>query len=197
MRKSTRIAATVASAGLIAAAMAAPASAARPDWSKKSDATIVETAIALSSQKDSPAGKFDEVPGDFDILIRALLATEVVDIFNGTDYTVFAPTDQAFINTAEKLSGEKDLSEEEAFGVFAGLGLGAVGDVLAYHVTDGVRNSKSVTSAKQVTMLDGGTITARAGFVDAAKSDAEFVKGFINVRVSDGMIHVIDNVLLP
>ena len=47
--------------------------------------------------------------------------------------------------------------------------------VLAYHVTEGVRNSKSVTSAKQVTMLGGGTITARGGFVDAANSDANFV----------------------
>ncbi len=49
MRTSTRIAATVASAGLIAAAMAAPASAQGRDWSKKSDASIVETAIALAT----------------------------------------------------------------------------------------------------------------------------------------------------
>jgi uncharacterized surface protein with fasciclin (FAS1) repeats len=192
MRTSTRIAATVASAGLIAAAMAAPASAARPDWSKKSDSSIVETAIALSSLEG-----LDTDPGDFDILIKALLETKVVDIFNGTDYTVFAPTDQAFIVTADTLSEDKIVSEEDAWKFYEGLGLTAVAQVLAYHVTEGVRNSKSVTSTKQVTMLDGGTITARDGFVEAAKSDAKFVKGLINVRVSDGMIHVIDNVLLP
>jgi uncharacterized surface protein with fasciclin (FAS1) repeats len=197
MRNSTRIAATVASAGLIAAAMAAPASAARPDWSKKSDMSIVETAIALSTQGDREAGVFDEVHSDFDILIRALLVTEVADIFNGKNYTVFAPTDQAFIDTAEELSGQQGLSEGEAFGVVAGLGLPTVEAVLGYHVTKGVRNSNSVTGAKKVTMLDGGTITARSGSVVAAKSEADFVTGFINVRVSDGMIHVIDNVLLP
>ena len=178
--------------------MAAPASAARPDWSKKSDMSIVETAIALSGPpgtREKPA--FDDNSNDFDILIEALLVTEVVDIFDGTDYTVFAPTDQAFIDTAEALSKTEDLSEGEAFGVIAGLGIPAVKAVLAYHVTEGVRNSRSVTRAKQITMLNGGTITARDGFVDAAKSNADFVDGLVNVRVSDGMIHVIDNVLLP
>ena len=59
MRKSAGIAA-LAAAGLMAAGMAAPASAAKPDWAKKSDASIVETAIALSTQEDRPAGVFDE-----------------------------------------------------------------------------------------------------------------------------------------
>jgi uncharacterized surface protein with fasciclin (FAS1) repeats len=189
MRTSTRIAATVASAGLIAAAMAAPASAARPDWSKKSDKSIVETAIALSGAP----GSFDMNNEDFDILIQALVATGLVSAFDGTDYTVFAPTDGAFRATF----GDADDTEPEILGkvVAAAGGLGGAADVLLYHVTDGVRNSKSVTQAKKITMLNGDTISARGGMIQAGKNKVGFVG--TDIRVSDGMIHVIDGVLLP
>jgi uncharacterized surface protein with fasciclin (FAS1) repeats len=190
MRKSTRIAATVASAGLIAAAMAAPASAARPDWSKQSDKSIVETAIALSSLEG-----FDDNDGDFDILIQALLATGVVSIFDGTDYTVFAPTDKAFIAT---LGIDPDAADAEKMAFDAAveaLGVAGVTNVLAYHVTDGVRNSKSVTQAKKITMLNKDTISARGGMIQAGSNKAGFEA--TDIRVSDGMIHVIDRVLLP
>ena len=179
---------TLAIAMALFAALAVPASA-RPAWSEKSSASIVETAVALSTQPGSPAGEFDDTPGDFDILVAALGATGVVALFDGTSYTVFAPTDQAFMDFA----GTDD--EAAAFAAVAALGLETVSDVLAYHVTDGVRNSASVTSAAMVTMLDGNTITARGGFMDAIGSDAAFVA--TDVRVADGMIHVIDSVLLP
>ncbi|MEX2424208.1 MAG: fasciclin domain-containing protein [Acidimicrobiia bacterium] len=161
---------TLAIAMALFAALAVPASA-RPAWSEKSNDSIVETAIALSTQASSPAGEFDDTAGDFDILIQALVATGVVDLFDGTDYTVFAPTDQAFMD----LTGTDN--EADAFSAVTGLGLGldTVSAVLAYHVTDGVRNSMSVTRAAKVTMLDGNTITARGGFVDAIGSDAGFV----------------------
>ena len=185
MRTTTRIAAVVASAGLAAAAVAAPASAAKPDWAKKSSDSIVETAIGISS-----LGGFDDNHADFDILIQALLATGVVGIFDGTDYTVFAPTDQAFMDTLG--AG----TEEEAFNAaVAALGMDGVSNVLAYHVTDGVRNSRSVTKAKKITMLNGGTISARGGMVKAGSTTAGFEA--TDIRVSDGMIHVIDTVLLP
>jgi uncharacterized surface protein with fasciclin (FAS1) repeats len=183
MRKSTRIAATVASAGLIAAAMAAPASAARPDWSKSTGKSIVE----IASTNDS-----------FNVLTTALVASGAVALFDGTDYTVFAPTDAAFEDAFG--AGESVLIDMlvENDGALAK----SLVPVLAYHVTEGVRNSKSVTSAKKVTMLSGGTITARGGFVDAANSDADFVVGsdgkpMIDIRATDGIIHVIDAVLLP
>jgi uncharacterized surface protein with fasciclin (FAS1) repeats len=182
---------TLALATALFAALAVPASA-RPAWSEKSDATIVETAIALSGGE--AAGQFDNNPNDFDILINALLATGAIGLFDGTDYTVFAPTDGAFIALAQAFDPSV-VTEEQAFGVIAGLGLDTIVDVLLYHVTDGVRNSMSVTRAAKVTMLDGNTITARAGFVDAIGSDAGFVA--TDVRVADGMIHVIDTVLLP
>ena len=186
MRTITRIAAVTAAAGLAAAAVAAPASAAKPKWAEKSSLSIVETAIAISSDKG-----LDDKSGDFDILIKALVDTGAVGLLlNDTDYTVFAPNDQAFMDT---LGVE---TEQAAFDKAVDLlGVDGVVNVLKYHLTEGVRNSKSVTSAKRITMVNGGTITARGGFVDAGSTDAEFLA--TDIRVSDGVIHVIDTVLLP
>ena len=157
--------------------MAAPATA-KPAWTEKTGKSIVE----IASTNDN-----------FNVLTTALVASGAVALFDGTDYTVFAPTDAAF-ETAFGASESALIDLLEADG-------GAVAKtlvpVLAYHVTEGVRNSKSVTSAKQITMLSGGTITARGGFVDAAESDANFVPGSTNIRATDGMIHVIDTVLMP
>ncbi len=184
---------TLAMATAMFAALAVPASA-RPAWSEKSSATIVETAIALSGGEE--AGVFDNNPDDFDILIQALIATGAIDLFDGTNYTVFAPTDQAFLDLASVLAGTTVSDEEEAFGIIVGaVGADGVLAVLAYHLAEGVRNSASVTRASQIKMLDGNTLTARGGFVQAANSSANFVA--TDVRVVDGMIHVIDAVLLP
>jgi uncharacterized surface protein with fasciclin (FAS1) repeats len=186
-----------AAASLVIGATALPASAAKPDWANKSDATIVETAVALSGTP----GEFDTNGGDFDILVSAVLATQYnTSTLNGMDdYTVFAPTDAAFVALADALdNGMSDGSistEADAFDAVVSLGVPTVEAVLDYHVTDGVRNSKSVTNAKKITMLDGNTISARGGSVDAIGSDAGFVA--TDIRVADGMIHVVDTVLLP
>lgn len=173
-------------------ALAAPASA-RPAWSEKSSDSIVDTAIALSGGAE--AGVFDDNAADFDILINALIATGAVGLFDGTDYTVFAPTDQAFLDLASVLGTVTD-DEEVAFNAIVGaVGADGVLDVLAYHLTDGVRNSVSVTKAAKVTMIDGNTINARSGSIEAIGSNAGFF--LTDVRVSDGIIHVIDMVLLP
>jgi uncharacterized surface protein with fasciclin (FAS1) repeats len=67
--------------------------------------------------------------------------------------------------------------------------------VLAYHVTPDVRNSRSVTRAKTITMLDGNTISFEGGLIIATNSEAGLLD--IDNRLSDGMVHVIDTVLLP
>lgn len=163
-----------------------PASAKKPKWAEKSDQTIVEFAIGASGIPFD----FDDNGQDFDILVAALLATGVVGIFDGTDYTVFAPNDQAFYD----LTGTDN--DTDAFNAVVGLlGVDGVAAVLAYHVTEGVRNSRSVTRAKQITMLDGNTITARSGLIEANQSTSGFVD--IDNRLADGMAHIIDTVLLP
>jgi uncharacterized surface protein with fasciclin (FAS1) repeats len=178
--------------------LALPAGAKQPWSGPAGDATVVGTAVALSGMPNT----FDDNAGDFDILVAAVLATGVdTSVLNGMDdYTVFAPTDQAFVDLAKALDKDGSVVDEaSAFAEIAGLGLPTVQAVLAYHVTEGVRNSKSVTSAKSIVMLDGNRITARSGSIEAIGSTADLVdpEDLANVRVADGMIHVIDTVLLP
>jgi uncharacterized surface protein with fasciclin (FAS1) repeats len=180
--------ATAAVATLAISALSTPASAAKPKWAEKSDATIVEFAVGASGTP----GDFDANGEDFDILVAALIATGVVGIFDGTDYTVFAPTDQAFYD----LTGADN--DTDAFNaVVSLLGVTGVADVLAYHVAEGVRNSRSVIGARQITMLDGNSISydSGSGLIIANQSAAGLVN--IDNRLADGMAHIIDTVLLP
>jgi uncharacterized surface protein with fasciclin (FAS1) repeats len=174
-------------AGLFAATLAAaPAFAEKPKFAQKGDATIVEFAIAASGDPFD----FDSNGEDFDILVAALIATGTVGIFDGTDYTVFAPNDQAFYDLTNTDN------DTDAFNAVVGmLGVDGVAAVLAYHVTDGVRNSRTVTRATQVEMLDGNTISYENGLIVANNSAAAPVD--LDNRLADGMVHVIDTVLLP
>lgn len=193
----TKTIASVAALGLLAAA--GPAAADRPNWADKIDATITEVAVVVSGG----LGAYDDNGGDFDILVTAVVATGYIgDPLGADDYTVFAPVDQAFIDVAEVLGGplsDENMNgsiEDEAVGVLVdALGVPGIRAVLDYHLTEGVRNSRSVTRAQQVEMLDGNTITAQGGFVDAIGSDAGFLA--VDIRLNDGMLHIINAVLLP
>ena len=179
----------IAAAAFVALALTTlspPAFAEKPKWAQKSDSTIVEFAIGASGTPN----ELDADGGDFDILVAALLATGVVGIFDGTNYTVFAPNDQAFYDLTDT---ENDT---DAFNAVVGLlGVDGVADVLAYHVTYGVRNSRSVVSAKRISMYDGNTINYDDGLIIANQSAAGLAD--TDNRLSDGMVHVIDAVLLP
>ena len=163
----------------------------RPKFSIKNDATIDAYAIEVSSLDG-----VDDNGDDFDILIAALQSTGVIAAFDGTaDYTVFAPNDDAFIALAEELAGP-GLDEASAAGALLALGNDYITSVLQYHVAEGVRNSRSVTRAKAVkTLLEGETLSVDGGVVFAAETDAALLN--IDNRFSDGMIHVIDFVLIP
>lgn len=176
---------------LLVVAMAAPASA-KKDWSGPGNGmTTVETALAVSGG----AYAYDSNGNDFDILVGALLATGTVGIFDGTEYTVFAPVDQAFLDLADALGLEYE-GEEGALNAIAGaVGLDGVSAVLAYHVTQDWRPSPSVVKAAKIMMLDGNYVSAKNGPLEAIGSTAGFVA--TDIKTNDGGIHIIDTVLLP
>jgi len=157
-----------------------------PKWTDKSESTIVEFAVGASGEPFD----FDNNGDDFDILVAALIATGTIELFDGSDFTVLAPNDQAFYtltnteNDNDAFNAVVDLLDEEG-----------VAAVLAYHVTEGVRNSRSVTRAKKITMLDGNTINFESGLIIANQSEAGLTN--IDNRLADGMVHVIDTVLVP
>ena len=124
---------------------------------------------------------------DFSILVAALDAAGLVETFDGRrHFTVFAPTNDAFV----ALLGDLGLTAEE---LLADTDL--LTAVLQFHVTRGDRNSTSVLAAGQVRMLNGQfaytSVQGGAPFIENAQITGP------DIRASNGIIHVIDAVLLP
>jgi uncharacterized surface protein with fasciclin (FAS1) repeats len=132
------------------------------------------------------------VGGGFDILAAAVGATGLVEVLNGRQhYTVFAPTDAAFY----AVCGSWDPATCVGNLVTALDGEANVRNVLLYHVTRGDRNATSVIASGQLQMLYGGTahisVSGGYAYIDQAKIISP------NIRARNGMVHVIDQVILP
>jgi uncharacterized surface protein with fasciclin (FAS1) repeats len=133
MRTTFKRAAAFGAAALLGAAIIAPT------------AQAAEGETSLASVLKVGQSKFDKDFADFDILTRAaetVLAAKpnsnVKLLADGSvALTVFAPTDQAFMNLASALTGEKIKTEAAAFKAVAGLGVDTVEQVLLYHVVPG------------------------------------------------------------
>lgn len=128
---------------------------------------IVETAVAA---------------GQFKTLATALQAAGLVDTLKGKGpFTVFAPTDAAF---AKIPKAQLDALLADKAKLTA---------VLTYHVVPGKVMAKDVKAGKVKTVQGGELTIATAGgvTVDGAKVTAT------DVTASNGVIHVIDSVVLP
>jgi uncharacterized surface protein with fasciclin (FAS1) repeats len=135
--------------------------------------------------------------GEFDVLQAAVIEAGLAGALSSTDdqYTVFAPTDAAFVSTFRALLGNGTLTESDviafinAGGVDTAFGQGALANILLYHVTNGRRTSTSVTHAPGYTMLNGERLS-RAQLLDAGIVA-------VDISASNGVIHEINSVLLP
>ena len=135
---------------------------------------------------------------DHTTLVAAVKAAGLVDTLSGPGpFTVFAPTNAAF---ARLPAGTVDtLLRPENKSALAG--------VLTYHVVSGsVTSSQLVQMIKAgggiatLTTVNGGTLTAKqmGNHIMLTDSKGGMSKVTIaNVKQSNGMIHVIDGVLLP
>jgi uncharacterized surface protein with fasciclin (FAS1) repeats len=116
---------------------------------------------------------------------------------SGVQLTLFAPDDAAFEKVADEL-GFANVGDLAGFLVANDL----LDDVLLYHVTEGRRFSNSVVPPRQprpISTLLGADITSLVGGMlmdaSAATSDAKITGA--NISASNGVVHVIDNVLVP
>jgi uncharacterized surface protein with fasciclin (FAS1) repeats len=133
--------------------------------------------------------------------VDAELETGLVDLFlNGTDqYTVFAPTDEAFEDLYGLLSAVLETEIDEISDVPAQVVL----DVLLYHVVEGRRASNSVVPKKgmrTMTSLVGETFSVRMDLsiedgLTGIRDDASIATP--NISASNGIIHVINGVIVP
>ena len=135
MRTSIKRVAALGAAAVLGATALAAAPAANAAEGETSIASVLKVGQA----------KFDRDFTDFDIVTKAAEAvlaakpdSAVKVLADGSvALTVFAPTDQAFINLASALSGSKVKTEAGAFKAVAGLGIDTVEQVLLYHVVPG------------------------------------------------------------
>lgn len=124
--------------------------------------------------------------GSFETLVTAVKAAGLVETLRGEGpFTVFAPTDDAFAKlpagTVEELVKPENRAKLQA--------------ILKYHVVPGRLMAKDVVSSKYLTTVQGQQIRVSlkdgSAYVDAAK----VVK--TDIATSNGIIHVIDAVILP
>ncbi|MCU0667425.1 MAG: fasciclin domain-containing protein [Patescibacteria group bacterium] len=122
--------------------------------------------------------------GEFDVLQAAVIKAGLVDALNGTtQYTVFAPTDAAFIKLL------KASSEADAISKVNSLDNAFLTDLLLFHVTEGRLGVLSVLTKPSYPMLNGDKLTRfqvlKAGLIK------------VNINASNGVVHVVKNVLIP
>lgn len=140
------------------------------DKKKDKKADIVDTAVAA---------------GSFDTLVAAVKAADLVETLKGDGpFTVFAPTDEAFSALPEG-TVENLLKPENK---------GTLTAVLTYHVVPAKVMAKDVKPMEAPT-VNGQTATIEVKDGKVMIEGANVVK--TDVAASNGVIHVIDKVILP
>jgi uncharacterized surface protein with fasciclin (FAS1) repeats len=126
---------------------------------------------------------------EFSILVAAVQKANLVDVLaKGGPYTVFAPTNAAF----------EALLEELPFNSLDEIPVDVLTKVLLYHVVDGRVFSSDLTSGDVKTL--NGTFNVNVNtlkITDFQKRESGLIPSLLDVQASNGVVHVIDRVLLP
>jgi uncharacterized surface protein with fasciclin (FAS1) repeats len=154
----------------VAAALAV-ATVAAPHAVRAQNATVVETAVAA---------------GSFKTLAKAIEAADLVTTLNGSGpFTVFAPTDDAFAKlpagTVDNLLKPENKEKLRR--------------LLTSHVVAGKVMAADVVKLESVKTASGDTVAIRAQNGMVRVSEARVTK--TDIHASNGVIHVIDTVILP
>ncbi|MBM3741066.1 MAG: fasciclin domain-containing protein [Acidobacteria bacterium] len=126
------------------------------------------------------------VAAQFNTLVAAVKAADLVDTLKGRGpFTVFAPTDAAFAKlsagTLESLLKPENKAKLQA--------------ILTYHVVPGQVMAKDVMKLSTAKTVEGRSIAIRTVNGSVMINEATVTK--TDVSTSNGVIHVIDTVLLP
>lgn len=99
-------------------------------------------------------------------------------------YTVFAPTDAAFAPVLP---------------VVAGCSADQLRDIVLYHVTRGARDSGDVVGSSKIRMLNGdfAAVSVTTDPLNVSVGGADLNLGALDIRTSNGIVHVTDEVLVP
>lgn len=165
---------------LLAVALAFGAFAAPPAQAAQTSGTIVDVALAANAQT-----------GEFSILVAALQAAnqDVIGRLSNPEreFTVFAPTDAAFTALLAELGVTADqlLSDKPT-----------LSRVLRYHIARGELEAAEVLASERIGTVQGGRLWQSGGVLtDANGRTSNIIQ--TDIQASNGVIHVIDTVLLP
>jgi uncharacterized surface protein with fasciclin (FAS1) repeats len=168
------------------------------DQAATSDEGMSDEATPTESDDMSGAAGDDIVDtavgaGDFETLVAAVQAAGLEETLRGEGpFTVFAPSDAAFqalpAGTVDTLLADPQ---------------GDLTDILTYHVVEGEVLAEDVVGldGQEVTTVNGATFTVDAGddgsvtLRDATGNDVGVTQ--TDIETSNGVIHVIDTVLIP
>jgi uncharacterized surface protein with fasciclin (FAS1) repeats len=132
-------------------------------------ANIVDTAVSA---------------GSFNTLVAAIKAAKLVDTLKGVGpFTVFAPTDEAF---AKLPKGTLDTLLKD---------IPQLKKILTYHVVSGKVMASDVVKLKSATTVEGSDVK-----IDASNGSVKVNNATVatpDVAADNGVIHIIDTVLLP
>jgi uncharacterized surface protein with fasciclin (FAS1) repeats len=138
------------------------------------DKTVVETAQAIA---------------DFSILVEAVVAANLATTLSGPGpFTVFAPTNAAFADLLAELGVTKAQLLADTTLLTA---------VLTYHVIPGLALVADITPGMQPATVQGETFDISAALVMTDQRARTANIATTDVLASNGVIHVIDRVILP
>lgn len=164
------------------------------DWIRtygKGQGTFTERSVPPKSTEAKPAGLMPLIEtavadGRFTIFKQALDAAKLTPFFQWENQlTVFAPTDEAFQKLPEGVL-EDLLRPENKEKLIA---------ILSHHVVVGSAGLPDALGLGKVTTIEGSPLEVR--FSEGRVRVNEAILLNANIECSDGVIHVVDTVLLP
>ena len=170
----------------------------------KTDLSIAEIVTSFASAPNEEDREFTLLLAAINYIAATNPTSDLIaGLFDKDQYTVFAPTDEAFVNLVLAVAPSLDEEILEKDGPFAAiddfLGPGTVETVVKYHVTEGRRAANSVVprnGPRTIETLAGQTFYVSSDkMITAVGNTAMIVDP--NVSASNGIIHVIDAVILP
>jgi uncharacterized surface protein with fasciclin (FAS1) repeats len=163
-----------------AAYAATPVKMAQTDRMMKSPAMMKKTPAKTGSIVDVASSL-----SDFSTLVAAVKAAGLVDTLSGPGpFTVFAPTNAAFAKLPKGTVETLLKPENKAM----------LTKILTYHVVSGKVLSTSIRPGA-VKTVEGSTVSLKLMGKSVTVNDAKVVKA--DVPASNGIIHVIDTVIMP
>ena len=171
------------------AAEATAAPAAEATVEAAAEATATETAVEeAATEPSAPTADIVDTAvgaGTFGTLVAAVQAAGLVDTLKGEGpFTVFAPTDEAFAalpaGTLEQLLADPQ---------------GQLSQILLYHVVPGTVMAAAVEDGMEAATVQGSPVKFMVADGKVMINEATVITA--DVEATNGVIHVIDKVLLP